>query len=355
MKMIRKTLPIILIFVLCGLVFGQNDKTTPQGNSGLIIGRAKSLPKPAAWQTCDCKYEKPEEVINVQIEIDENGNVTSATTISGHPVLRAVSEASARNSKFTPAFFNGKLQKTYSELTYIFNIGEGEVSVRESQVKFVNIPLGNLNEKAILLPMPRRPFGNYKVAEDSSVGVVIKIDLRTGNVVEAKGAYGHPLFRKIVEDVALQAKFDFTKSNIPAKFGTGVLWYKVNDFTRASEDLVIQKQPSKIQPVKKPTKVKAESIDTSPIVSLCVVNGKAINLEKPEYPKAAKAVKAAGEVNVQVIIDKKGNVIEAKAVSGHPLLRANAVKAALKSTFEPVKLSGKPVKVSSVIVYKFLL
>ena len=84
-----------------------------------------------------------------------------------------------------------------------------------------------------------------------------------------------------------------------------------------------------------------------------VVNGKATNLVKPPYPPAAKAVRAAGAVNVQVTIDEKGDVISANAVSGHPLLRAAAVQAARASKFNPTMLSGSPVKVTGVIVYNF--
>ena len=88
-------------------------------------------------------------------------------------------------------------------------------------------------------------------------------------------------------------------------------------------------------------------------VSGGVLNGKATNLVKPAYPAAAKAVRAAGAVNVQVTIDETGNVISASAVSGHPLLRASAVQAARSSKFTPTLLSGKPVKVTGVIVYNF--
>ena len=85
-----------------------------------------------------------------------------------------------------------------------------------------------------------------------------------------------------------------------------------------------------------------------------VVNGKATNLVKPPYPAAARAVRAAGAVNVQVTIDENGNVISASAVSGHPLLRAAAVQAARSSKFSPTMLSGQPVKVTGVIVYNFV-
>ncbi len=84
-----------------------------------------------------------------------------------------------------------------------------------------------------------------------------------------------------------------------------------------------------------------------------VVNGKAKNLVTPAYPAAAKAVRASGAVNVQVTIDESGNVISAKAVTGHPLLRSAAESAARASKFSATELSGQPVKVTGVIIYNF--
>lgn len=89
------------------------------------------------------------------------------------------------------------------------------------------------------------------------------------------------------------------------------------------------------------------------IVSGGVVNGKAVNLVKPPYPPAAKAVRAAGQVQVQVTIDENGSVISASAVSGHALLRGAAESAARSSKFSPTMLSGQKVKVTGVIVYNF--
>ncbi len=84
-----------------------------------------------------------------------------------------------------------------------------------------------------------------------------------------------------------------------------------------------------------------------------VLNGKATTLAKPEYPPAARAVKASGAVNVQVTIDEQGNIVSASAVSGHPLLRAAAEDAARASKFAPTMLQGVPVKVTGIIVYNF--
>lgn len=85
-----------------------------------------------------------------------------------------------------------------------------------------------------------------------------------------------------------------------------------------------------------------------------VLNGKARSLPKPAYPAAARAVRAAGTVTVQVLIDENGNVVSASAASGHPLLRPAAVAAARSAKFTPTMLSGQPVKVTGVIQYNFV-
>jgi TonB family protein len=89
-------------------------------------------------------------------------------------------------------------------------------------------------------------------------------------------------------------------------------------------------------------------------VSGGVLNGKAISLPKPAYPPAARAVRAGGSVNVQVLIDESGRVISAHAVSGNPLLTSAAESAARGARFSPTMLSGQPVKVSGVITYNFV-
>lgn len=85
-----------------------------------------------------------------------------------------------------------------------------------------------------------------------------------------------------------------------------------------------------------------------------VLNGKAMNLPKPPYPPAARAVRASGAVSIQVLITEEGDVFSASAVSGHPLLRAAARQAACGAQFSPTRLMGNPVKVSGVITYNFV-
>ncbi len=97
-----------------------------------------------------------------------------------------------------------------------------------------------------------------------------------------------------------------------------------------------------------------ESSSSVRTVSGGVMNAKAISLPKPAYPPLAKKVGAYGTVVVQVLVDEKGNVVSAKAISGHPILQASAVAAARGAKFTPTLLNGKPVKVRGVINYNFV-
>jgi TonB family protein len=91
-----------------------------------------------------------------------------------------------------------------------------------------------------------------------------------------------------------------------------------------------------------------------PEISFGTLNGKAVRLPNPEYPEIARAAKASGTVSVQVTIDEAGNVIAARAVSGHPLLQAASVEAARNAQFSPSMLNGQAVKVTGVVTYNFV-
>ncbi len=94
--------------------------------------------------------------------------------------------------------------------------------------------------------------------------------------------------------------------------------------------------------------------DGNSIVSFGVLNARALELVKPEFSAAARAVNVSGRVTIGILIDPCGRVYEAKKVSGHPLLVSNSINAALRSSFSPVTISGKPIWVQGIIVYNFL-
>ena len=88
-------------------------------------------------------------------------------------------------------------------------------------------------------------------------------------------------------------------------------------------------------------------------VSGGVLNGKALSLPPPAYPMAARNAGVSGTVVVEVMIDERGKVTQARALSGHPLLQQAAVNAARLARFTPTLLDGQPVAITGTINYAF--
>jgi TonB family protein len=61
----------------------------------------------------------------------------------------------------------------------------------------------------------------------------------------------------------------------------------------------------------------------------------AVKKIQPEYPAVAKASHVQGDVQVKILVDRKGNVVEACVADGHPLLGEAARSAALEWKFKP--------------------
>lgn len=84
-----------------------------------------------------------------------------------------------------------------------------------------------------------------------------------------------------------------------------------------------------------------------------IVDNKATFKPAPHYPTLAKSVRINSVVAVAIIIDPTGEVIEADAISGHPLLRQAATEAAYKARFEPINICAAPFNVRGILTYQF--
>lgn len=109
------------------------------------------------------------------------------------------------------------------------------------------------------------------------------------------------------------------------------------------------------RPAKSKPEEEEEKLTGPKTVNAGVVNGKAVNLEIPRYPAAARrATKVRERVSVRVLINEEGKVISAENLSGGPVLATPSRVAACRSRFSPTRLNGAPVKVSGMIHYTFI-
>ena len=87
-------------------------------SGGVLNGKAVRLvqpPYPAIARSAHASGQ-----VKVQIVIDENGNVISATPVSGHPLLQGAATAAARASKFTPTKLSGMPVRVSGVIIYNF-------------------------------------------------------------------------------------------------------------------------------------------------------------------------------------------------------------------------------------------
>jgi TonB family protein len=90
--------------------------------------------------------------------------------------------------------------------------------------------------------------------------------------------------------------------------------------------------------------------------SLGVMAGHVIYSPTPEYPKAASDAHVQGEVKVEAEIDRTGNVISTRVISGPPLLRQAALDAIGRWQYRPYLDHGRdPIGVNTEILVDFEL
>jgi TonB family protein len=360
--MMRKIQPIILIFMICGFSFGQEDLKkliTDCRGGGVITGKAINLPKPTF--PLGGEYKPFVSTIIVSVTINENGNVIEANAISGNALFRQTSELAAHSSKFSPSIWGCERKTAYSEITYIFDSIKEDVSISNSNLRFTKELDGNTkqiicsdcyptNERAAKLEKPDYPSIAKAVQASGTVSVQILID-ENGNVIEAKAVSGHPFLRPASIKAALRSKFE------PPRISGQLVrvWFFLSyNFVDNSSNIKNQKE-NKIQ-TNASYQTRFDHIQLkSKSIKLGIINKKAINLPKPlirnvNYPSRLK-MKQAEIIKVEIILNEQGNVVNAKAISGHRFLHSVCEMAALKAKFYPTNDVGR-IRIKAYLVFK---
>jgi TonB family protein len=231
MRRIVSVISVIVVGSVVGLL-AQNP-LPKEINGGILNGKAVKLVKPEYPD--DVKVSKIEGTVLVDVVIDENGNVASATAATepvkmpqrdgtvkelepANPILRQAAEKAALESKFAPTLLQGQPVKVRGRIVYVFRAEEALESTDKA------ISGGILNSKAMQLPIPDYPPAAAAVKAEGAVNVRVVVD-EAGNVISAQALSGHPLLQAAAVAAAKEAKFAPTRlSGSPVKI-TGVIVY----------------------------------------------------------------------------------------------------------------------------------
>jgi TonB family protein len=140
----KKILFLLLLLSFVLSISAQNEpvKIINPVSVGVVNGKAASLPKPI--YPAAAKAIRASGAVSVQVLINEEGNVVSASATGGHPLLRAASEQAARAAKFSPTRLDGQLVKVSGVIVYNFvadgnwlSLGRG---LAEKNLDFLKTP-----------------------------------------------------------------------------------------------------------------------------------------------------------------------------------------------------------------------
>lgn len=89
-----------------------------QISGGVLNAKALQLPQPVFPPAA--RAVRASGAVNVEVTVDEAGNVVSANAVSGHPLLRAAAADAARAAKFAPVLVDGIPAKVVGVLVFKF-------------------------------------------------------------------------------------------------------------------------------------------------------------------------------------------------------------------------------------------
>lgn len=194
------------------------------------------------------------------------------------------------------------------------------VSFQISFAQKKNATGGIVNGKATYLPKPDYPQEAKDFCAEGKVAVQILMDEK-GDVISAETISGDELLREAAVDAAKKAKFSMEHFVVKTK---GVLIYNF-----APEN---------------------KCVDGG------VVNEKALKLPKPQIKNLISSghfkLEYPTNIRVQIIIDvTTGEVIKARVLNGHPLIRPYLLKSALEAKFRS-SFDSDGITVRGIIIYE---
>jgi TonB family protein len=198
----------------------------------------------------------------------------------------------------------------------------------------------------VLTELKGRLLSDSPILVDNNAGRLLEISLSDGAIAQAMIIVaGHRLFRVMAVSDKHATEATQSAETVQRHYLESFKLIPVETSTEGEVDRYLRAAPELFQ----------RRIDPAgDLVPGGVLNGRAITLQKPEYPAIARGVHASGTVTVRIVIDEEGRVIAAQAEGGHQLLHEPSVEAARRSRFSRTLLNGKPVKVYGMITFNFV-
>jgi TonB family protein len=309
---------------------------SPEGDDFTIV-----MPRDPKFEAGDETYHRMTLHTRLYVSAVERGPVLAVASLSGIKSNPAMYSEFQRLNSYVDAFknwFPAKVRKAaVAKLTLV-----GEKTLNGNQGREYHVVIGDLSGTARVYATRKRFYAavilglknDEKLTENFLSSFVIPEKVTEQPATVASG--GPPMTTDPALNPALQKRTVTDDSKPDAAAGTNG-----------------EAKPGEAKPGEPTTLTQPAQPGERAPISGGVLNNKALSLPQPESPANGNGVKVLGTVVVQILVDEAGNVINAHATSGPPLLQSAAVAAARLAKFSPTSLMGEPVKVTGVLTYNF--
>jgi TonB family protein len=200
---------------------------------------------------------------------------------------------------------------------------------------------------------------------DYNKSLELKADNSVAYLARGKAHYNLKSYDLSIKDFDKALELD-PKDSL-AFFNRGASFEKLGDKKKAQEDyqkavdLDSANEAAKSNLKRLIDEAAAEAAKKAPTVAPEFINlgvisaANATRMSPPMYPVIAQKSMIEGKVVVDLVLDETGNVVSAKAVSGHQMLRSSAEDAAKRSKFRPATYNDRPIRAKAEIIYNFTL
>jgi TonB family protein len=291
----------------------------------------KDIKNPRLIHKAEPKY--PEAAVKAKVEgkvvieatTNPEGEVVEAKVLQGHPLLRQAAVEAIKQWKYEPFILAGK--KTPVQFTVIVSFS----LPAKSEDKPIALS-AQQHPKLIKRVDPKYPPEALKAGVSGKV-VLEATTSKEGDVTDLVVIDGHPLLNPAAQDALRQWKYEpyiIKGVKKPVKFTV------VMNFTLHKEE-------------------KTGTGEEKPLVVSSDQRPRLVKKVDPQYPEEALKAGIQGKVVIEATTDKKGIVVEAKVIDGHPLLNKAALKALKQWEYEPYIIDGEKKAVKFTVVMNFHL
>lgn len=297
--------------------------------------------------------------VDLELEIDRQGQVVDAKAMDGPGLLRATAEAYFKDWRFKPVLVDGQPTPVKCLLPIPFSLED--VPVRTGQSTPTKVVLELLhNPSATTLPVDvetlRREIlesfrvGGLKEVSASEAGDMdtfkVKVeliahefrgDLAIGQVLLRASLWSH---REAKATAAGAPTLVIHDNRVSGQVGVRGMQERLSALVRATLRPLLGIPSSATLPARK----RADS--TVGIPADFTFHQLKVRRQPPPppYPSAAKEFGVQGTVTVDILVDPSGRPVVVESIGGPPELLVAAIRYALTWEFEPARLNGAPVQ-----------